>query len=566
MFLTHNKEQAKMTETETKELFETLLRANTESEVLEFKEAKKSFGKDDLGRYFSALSNEANIAGKAYAWLLFGVDNAKQVVGTSISENQLNEYKLEISNNTSPMLSFLATHRCEKDESTVILFQIPAAPQGMPVAWKGHFYGRSGESLVALDIGEIEHIRGQSQKSDWSAQIVEGATIADLSTEAIDFARVQFAKKNPHLADDMQGWNTDTFLNKAKLCIKGKITNTAILLLGKPESQHFLSPAVAKITWILRDKDGVEVDYEHFSCPFLLAVGEVYSRIRNLKYRYIKDGSLFPDETLRYDPFIIRESLNNCIAHQDYTLGGKINIVEYENSMLVFSNAGDFIPESVDNVLKNDAPESVYRNPFLAEAMVNLNMIDTIGSGIRKMFILQKNKFFPLPDYDLSNREVKIKIIGKVLDEQYARKLAQLPDLSLSDIVLLDRVQKKLPLTDEAFKYLKSKKLIEGRKNNYTISTMVAKITHQEADYMNHVGIDDGYCKKMILDYIKKFGSARKAQLEEFLLPKLSDNLSEQQKKDKIKNILQALKRDKKIMLNPDNTEREWIMSKNDEV
>ncbi len=548
------------------ELLDSLLRADTENEVLEFKEAKKSFSKDDLGKYFSALSNEANIAGKAYSWLLFGVSNKKQIVGTSISEKQLNEYKLEISNNTSPMLSFLATYRCTLEDKEVLLFQIPAAPQGMPVAWKGHFYGRSGESLVALDIGEIERIRRQSKRSDWSSQIVAGATIADLSMEAIEFARVQFAKKNPHLTEDIQTWDTSTFLNKAKLCIQGKITNTAILLLGKPESQHFLSPAVAKITWILRDKDGVEVDYEHFSCPFLLAVGEIHSRIRNLKYRYIKDGSLFPDETLRYDPFIIRESLNNCIAHQDYKLGGKINIVEYENSMLVFSNAGDFIPKSVDNVLKNDAPESVYRNPFLAEAMVNLNMIDTIGSGIRKMFILQKNKFFPLPDYDLTNREVKIKIIGKVIDEQYARKLAQLPDLSLSDIVLLDRVQKKMPLTDEAFKYLKSKKLIEGRKNNYTISTMVAKVTHQETAYMNHVGIDDDYCKKMILDYIKKFGSAKKAQLEEFLLSKLSDNLSEQQKKDKIKNILQVLKRDKKIMLNPDNTEREWIMSKSDEI
>lgn len=406
---------------ELMELLDSLLRADRKNEVLEFKEAKKSFAKDDLGRYFSALSNEANIAGKAYAWLLFGVDNTKQIVGTSISEKLLNEYKLEISNNTSPMLSFLSTYQC--------------------------------------------------------------------------------------------------------------------------------------------NKDGVEVDYEHFSCPFLLAIDKVHSRIRNLKYRYIKDGSLFPDETLRYDPFIIRESLNNCIAHQDYTLGGKINIVEYENSMLVFSNAGDFIPKSVDNVLKNDAPESVYRNPFLAEAMVNLNMIDTIGSGIRKMFILQKNKFFPLPDYDLTNREVKIKIIGKVHDEQYARKLAQLPDLSLSDIVLLDRVQKKLSLTDDAFKYLKSKKLIEGRKNNYTLSSIVAKVTHQEADYMNHVGIDDDYCKKMILDYIKRFGSAKKAQLEDFLLPKLSDNLNEQQKKDKIKNILQALRRKGLIS----SVGKEWIMSKTDE-
>lgn len=224
-------------------------------------------------------------------------------------------------------------------------------------------------------------------------------------------------------------------------------------------------------------------------------------------------------------------------------------------------NLRNFIPKTIENVLKNDAPESVYRNPFLAEAMVNLNMIDTIGSGIKKMFILQKNKFFPLPDYDFSNNEVTVKITGKVLDLQYARKLAQMPDLELSDIILLDRVQKKQPLNDDAFKYLKSRKLIEGRKNNYMISSAVAKITHQETDYMNQLGIDDDYCKKIILDYIKKFGSAKKSKLEEILLPKLSENLTEQQKKTKIKNILQILKRTGKIK--PDG--KEWIMSKCDE-
>jgi ATP-dependent DNA helicase RecG len=44
------------------------------------------------------------------------------------------------------------------------------------------------------------------------------------------------------------------------------------LLLGRTESEHFLSPSIAKISWILKDRDGVEIDYQHFACPFLLAV------------------------------------------------------------------------------------------------------------------------------------------------------------------------------------------------------------------------------------------------------------------------------------------------------
>ncbi len=142
-------------------------------------------------------------------------------------------------------------------------------------------------------------------------------------------------------------WDDMTFLNKAKVCINGKITRTAILLLGKPESEHFLSPTTSKISWILKDKDNLEKDYAHFYCPLILQVDEVSAKIRNLKYRYIKDGTLFPDEVNQYEPYTIREALNNCIAHQDYTMGGKINVVENEDGFLIFLNSGTFIPGSV---------------------------------------------------------------------------------------------------------------------------------------------------------------------------------------------------------------------------
>jgi ATP-dependent DNA helicase RecG len=106
-----------------------------------------------------------------------------------------------------------------------------------------------------------------------------------------------------------------------------------------------------------------------FSIPFLLAIDEVYNKIRNLKYRYLQDGTLFPTEVLRYDPFVIREPLNNAIAHQDYSKKSRINVVEFEDDHLVFSNYGSFIPNSVEEVVLRDSPEEKYRNPFLVEAM-----------------------------------------------------------------------------------------------------------------------------------------------------------------------------------------------------
>lgn len=523
-------------------ILESLLSLSTENEIVEFKEAKNQYSKDKLGQYFSALSNEANLADKDKAWLVFGVKDNKTVVGTDISDKQLNEFKTEIVQHTSPRSSFINVHKLEKDDKTILMLEIPPAPQGQPLSWKGHCYGRDGESLGALLSDEYDRIKAQNISKDWSAETIELASISDLSDEAIAQAKIQYKSKKPNLVNEIDEWTNDVFLNKAKITIQGKITNTAILLLGKPESEHFINPATSQITWILKDSDNLEKDYEHFTCPLLLNVDKIYNKIRNLKYRYIKDGTLFPEEVDQYDPYIIREALNNCIAHQDYTLGSKIVVVENENASLTFANAGSFIPQSVEQVIKADAPEPHYRNKFLTDAMVNLNMIDTIGSGIKRMFTIQRNKYFPLPDYNLEQNKVQVKIIGKVLDPNYARKLAQIPDLSLEEIILLDKVVKNNELTDIEIKTLKAKKLIEGRKPNFHISSKVASATNQKEDYINLKGLDNDYIQKIITDYLERFGSAMRSDLENVLMNKLSEGLDDSQKINKIKNNLQSLR------------------------
>lgn len=530
----------------SKELLDRLLLSETETEILEFKEAKQSYSINDLGKYFSALGNEANLKNKAEAYLLFGVNNTQEIVGTRISDKQLNKYKEEIPKNISPKMSFIDVQRLETDKGAVIIFKIPPAPRGVPFSWKGHRYGRDGESLGGLNDYELNQIL--SQTKDWSSVVVEEASIEDLDKEAIAFARAQYKLKNPKLTDEIETWDDSKFLDKAKITIKGKITHTALLLLGKSESEHFLNPSVARITWILKDKDNIEKDYEHFYCPFILNVEKVRKKIRILKYRYMLLGTLFPEEVDQYDPYLIRESLHNCIAHQDYTLGGKIVIVENEDAHLSFSNDGAFIPSSIEDVIIQDTPESIYRNPFLVQAMVNLNMIDTIGSGIKKMFNIQRRKFFPLPDYDLSNNKVKVTFYGKVKNDAYARKLAEIPELSLHEVLLLDKVAKEILISVEEANSLRKKKLLEGRRPNYHISSSVAQLTGEQIDYMKQRGIDDHYCRKMILDYLDKFKQASRSDLEDLLLDKLPDILSSKQKSDKVKNNLQYLRRKGEII------------------
>ena len=360
-----------MTEKQLKNKLQQLQNLQTENEIVEFKEAKNSYDFNKLGKYFSALSNEANLLNKKCAWLVFGIENKyHKIVGTKFRANRadLDSLKKEIADKASNRISFIEIYVLNLDAGRVVLFQIPPAPKGLPIAFHGHYYGRDGESLVALNIEELERIRFQSNVEDWTSTIIPEASIDDLDTEAVKKARIEFVKRNPKYKDEEPNWDDTKFLNKAKITIKGKITRTALILLGKEEAEHYLGSFV-KIRWNLKSLDNQDKDFEIFSIPFILSVNEVYQKIRNLKYRYLRDGTLFPDEVLRYEPFTIREPLHNAIAHQDYTKAARINVVEFEDDHLVLSNYGSFLPKSVEDVVLNDTPEEIYRNPFLGESL-----------------------------------------------------------------------------------------------------------------------------------------------------------------------------------------------------
>lgn len=537
-----------------------------ESEWLEFKEAKITFNFDDIGKYFSAICNEANLKDRRYGWLIFGVkDKPREIIGSRFRENRadLDHLKLEIAERVTDNITFMEIYELFLTEGRVVMFQIPAAPQGIPVGWKGHYYGRVGESNGPLNIQEIDQIRNQTSDHDWSAQICQEATINDLDPEAIKRARIEYKNKNPRLIGEIDAWDDATFLNKAKLTIMNHITRTAIILLGRPESDHFISPAVAKISWILQDEQGTPKDYEHFGTPFLLNSNEIEAKIRNLTYRYLPDNTLFPTEIKQYETYLIRETLHNCIAHQDYELKGKINVIEKPDE-LIFTNVGRFLPGSVDRVIAMNAPPERYRNLFLANAMVNLNMIDTIGSGIKKMFELQRKRYFPLPDYDLSEpNRVQVRILGKIINEHYTRLLIKRSDLDLKAVMNIDRVQKGLPISDEDARKLRTQKLIEGRKPNYYVSAQVAVITDDKSGYIRNRAFDDAHYKGMIIELLNKFGSASRQEINRLLIDKLSDVLTEQQKRKKISNLLFGMaKRDRSIENIGSDHKPVWVLLK----
>lgn len=541
----------------------SLLGLPAENEVVEFKEAKNNYDFIKLGKYFSALSNEANLKRQPVAWLVFGVKDNRQVVGSAYrpQREDLDHLKEEIADKTTNRITFVEIHEVQHAQSRVVVFEIPAAPKGLPIAFEGHYYGRDGEALSPLNLEEIERIRAQVAAEDWSAAIVPGAGLDDLDEDALVVARRNFKSKFSDKAAEVDGWDDAIFLNKAKLTIKGKITRAALLLLGKEEAEHFLQPAEAKIRWLLKDHQGNDRDYALFGMPMLLAVDKVYAKIRNLKYRYIREGTLFPEEIDQYEPYAIREALNNCIAHQDYTLAGRINVIEHEES-LTFTNLGSFVPGDVRRVVMEDAPEEHYRNRFLATAMFNLKMVDTAGGGIRKLFLFQCQRFFPMPDYDLSNNRVKVTLTGKVLDMDYARLLAHDGGLSLQEIMALDKVQKHRPLDADEERLLKEKGLIEGRKPNFYIAKPVAQKMGQKASYSKNRAFDKKYYLDLICKAIEEHGSLARKDIDELLWNKLPEWMDDKQRKHRVTNLITELRRGRRIENRGTFKESEWVLLK----
>lgn len=535
-----------------------------ESEVIEFKEARTNYSFNDIGKYFSALSNEANLRGLQEAWLVFGISDDKRYVGTEFrKQGNLQSLKKEIVNGTNERLTFLEIYELIIEKCRVIVFQIPPAIRGIPTTWQGAAYAREHESICPLPINKVDLIRSQIGM-DWSKEIVEDATIEDLDERAIEKARELFSKRQSDrkkAKEVLESLSDIEVLNKAGITIKGKITRTALLLLGKSESKFFFDGFIPRITWTLYNADNSVKAYEHFDIPMLLAVDKVYSKIRNEKYRYIAgQQTLFPDEVDQYEPELIKEIINNCIAHQDYRLRGKINVEEFEDR-LVFINEGAFIPESIEQALEPGYKPPYYRNVFLCNAMVNLYMIDTNSMGIPMMYQIQRDKCFPLPTYDLNTtNRVKVTVYGKILDKNYTQLLRSDVELNMRTVFLLDQVQKQETISKDNFKELKKQGLVEGRYPNIFVSFKVADIVGQKAVYVRNKGLDDDICKQLIVKALGSMGEASKKDLMEVLEKALPEVLSEEQKSKKVSNLLQALKKDDVIEVSGVNRYSKWYV------
>ena len=531
---------------------------NARCEWKEYKNLKNSFcgdEKDDVISYVSAI---ANMEG---GHLVIGVkDKTLEIVGTDISRLTFNGQPANTQSAT-----FKLTEQCtylsseglsieefitEDTDKRVWIIHIPKHLPRRPVLAHKKAWQRIEDSLVEMTNERMSVILEEPiyTAKDWSAEIVPDATIDDLDEVAIAKARMMFKKVHSRIpAEEVNAWNVQTFLGKCGLIRNGGITRAAIILLGKYESAFKLRPTVAQVTWTRRDKNQEVVDYEHFTVPFILTVDEILSKIENLTLREMPGGTLFPDTMKQYDDYTIREALHNCIAHQDYTLQQRINFVE-NPGYLYYSNAGTFIPGTLKNALRNEEPQTHFRNECLCRAMVDFNMIDTVSRGIKKMFNEQWRRHFPMPDYEIDQikKKVVVRIYGNEINKRYTDLLKTNDTLSLWDCISLDAVQKGRTIHEDVAQDLLKRGLIEGEAHHYSISLSIAKNTNQLSSYTKTKGLDKERLRQMILQYLSNAGSegAKRDIIYEYLKDVLPRNKTEEQQLRMLGDLLKSMSKE----------------------
>lgn len=527
---------------------------NARCEWKEFKNLKNSFCGDEKNDVISYVSAIANMDGGD---LVIGVhDKTLEIVGTDTYNYDKQKAILRLTErcvNLSTEDLYIDEFITDNTNRKVWVIHIPKHLPKRPVFAHNKAWQRIEDSLVEMTTERMSTILDEPifSETDWSAQIVSDATIDDLDEVAIAKARMMFKKVHSRIPEaEVNAWTVETFLSKCGIMKNGGITRAAIILLGKYESAFKLRPAVVQVTWTRRDEKQDVVDYEHFTVPFILTVDEILSKIENLTMREMPGGTLFPDTMKQYDDYTIREALHNCIAHQDYTMQQRINFVE-NPTYLYYSNAGSFIPGTLENALTNEEPQAYFRNECLCRAMVDFNMIDTVSRGIKKMFNEQWRRHFPMPDYeiDAKNRKVSVRIYGNEINKQYTNLLKTNDSLTLWDCISLDAVQKGRTIHEDVAQNLLNRGLIEGEAPNYTISLGIAKATNQLQGYTKQKGLDKEKMKQMILQYLKNAGTdgAKRDSIYEYIKDVMPQVKTHEQQLRLLGDILSALSVDKLI-------------------
>ena len=465
-------------------------------------------------------------------YLVLGMEDAfpHKVVGTSQCENALGKLENEIYK--ALQIPVDAYDLFDEQNNRVVVVEIPRHPVGKALRFEDVPLWRSGEELIPMPDKVLFSIL-QETDPDYSQAICEGVTIDDLDKEAIDILKEKYARKqnNPTFTSlsDRQA------LSDLKLIEGNKVTNAAVLLVGKAEiiQQNFPQ---AKVQHEFRTTEGQErFDTRlSFVAPFYILIDQLWKAVNDRNGSVpVQEGAYMFDIPF-FNEEVIREVINNAFAHRDYRLASEIVIKQYPTKLSVISPGGFPIGVTLENIL---TVSSTPRNRLLADVLAATGIVERSGQGMDVIFRLTLSEGKQTPDYSKTNDyQVTAILSATVKDPGFAlfiksiqQELPENQKLSVFDVLTFCAIREgKQPKDKEIAKRLYSMGYLEKRGKTsairYILPRRYYELTGNQSEYSELTDWDDEQIWSVLFRYLKKYGTAKKTDIAKLIGQHISDS------------------------------------------
>lgn len=513
------------------ELEITSLIQQGESLTLEFKSDLKCLPDRDL---IAAVVSLANTDGGN---LLLGVEDDGTITGLHASHHNVSGIPSLIANKTNPAIT-VRVERHELQGKSIARISVPKSRQLVSTS-DGLLLRRRLKldgSPEAVPFYPHEFIQRQSSFGliDPSAMVLEDISVSQL--DALQRQRIRNAIKK-YGGDQSLLVLADEELDGALgLCRDvGGVkypTVAGLLLLGTEDLLRAHLPAYEVAFQVLQGTD-VKLN-EFFRKPLLQTFEEVEILFRaRVDEEEIQVG-LFRVPVPNFDRRAFREAFVNALVHRDFSRLGSVHVKITDEGLSISSPGGFVEGVTLENLLVAD-PRS--RNPLLADVIKRIGLAERTGRGIDRIYEGMLRYGRPAPDYSMSNEfTVSVQMLNVAADLNFLKMVVEqeekLGNMPIDSLIILSRLREERRLTTAALVPSVQKteaniratleKLVEtgflephgiGRGRTYTLSAAIYRSAGQKSEYIRQAGFDRIQQEQMVLKYIEKHGSIKRADV-----------------------------------------------------
>lgn len=492
-------------------------------------EFKRHVNDRDLVKAVTCLANARG------GVLLLGVENDGTVVGAQPrhgAETDPRRVAALVQNSTDPPIAVDVRLDIE-DDKPVLRIDVPPADPAPAATKDGTFIKRvldpNGEpQCVPMTPHEIVSMGMVTRGIDYAASVARGASTADLDAREFD----RFRRLCRGSGDESMATLSDEDILRALGLrpVTDPVSLGAVLLFGTEDAVRRWVPAAEVLFQDLRPEEA----HDTRVVGPLVHVAETIGRLLEERNSTTElTAGLLRVEVPLIPTVTRRETVANALVHRDYAELGPTRI-QISGAEFTVANPGGFPPGvTVDNLLDQSRP----RSPIIADAFRRAGLVERRGKGVNDMFEQQLRAGRDAPDYSRTTSDsVVVSVPLGTADLDLVRFLLTFENetqrsLGLDEIRMLHEVKASgsatsvelaeatgiLPATTRTITTrLTELGLLEargnGRSRRFHLTARFYDLAQDRNAYVRIKGADPLQQQRMILDYVRAYGSVSRGQ------------------------------------------------------